>query len=150
MPGRPRAYPLVHHAVNHGHRRFGEDAERRIDERELLGAEFLAHQPGFILPRQQHIAQATLCEARCRTARAGVEHWYLAEQPAHEVLGESLGGPRLALRPGECGQEIPPRTARGLWIRRDHANAGLQQVGPVVNPLWIALAHKEDDRARIG
>jgi hypothetical protein len=54
---------------------------------------------------------------------------------------------QLQLQLGAPGREIvPARAARGLRIRGNDRDAGLHQVGPVVDLLRIALAHQEHDR----
>ena len=58
-----------------------------IDDLEFVGAEFLAREPGLVLPGQQHVAETALGEAGGGAARAGVEHRHLMEQRAHEGLG---------------------------------------------------------------
>jgi hypothetical protein len=44
---------------------------------ELAGAELLDREVGFVLPRDQHVADAALDEGCGRTARAGVENGYI-------------------------------------------------------------------------
>ena len=141
---------LVDHAVHHRDRRLRQDADRGIDDFERIGAEFLPRQPGLVLPGQQHVTQFALHEAVGGAARAGIQHRHLAQQAGHEGLRRRLGRTRLALRERQGGEEIPARAARGLRVRRDHPHARLQQIGPVVDRLGVALAHQEHDRAGIG
>src|SRR5690606_40714837 len=48
--------------VHHGHRRFGEDRQRRRDDLEVVAALFLERQEGLVLPRQQHVADLVVDE----------------------------------------------------------------------------------------
>ena len=45
---------------------------------------------------------------------------------------------------------VPARAAGRLRVWRDDRNARLHQVAPVLDPLWIAFAHQEDDRGGVG
>ena len=102
-----------------------------------------------------------LCKGDGRPASAGVEHGNVAEEFCNEVLGLRLGLghcrgllgigeflqvaqlPLEHVSPGR--QVIPARPARGLRMRRNHGNARLNQVGPIVNLLWIPLADEKHD-----
>ena len=52
----------------------------------------------------------------------------------------------LLRRPRPRREVVPARAAGGLRVRRDHGDAGLGQVAPVLDALRIALAHQEHDR----
>ena len=55
---------LIDILVDHGHRRLGQNAGRRVDDFELVGAKFLQSQIGFVLPREQDVAQAAKGQPR--------------------------------------------------------------------------------------
>ena len=55
-----------------------------------------------------------------------------------------VGLPLLALR-AVGGHDVPARAAGGERVRRDHLDAGLDQVVPGPDPLRVALADDEDD-----
>ncbi len=134
------------HLVDHGDRRLGEDAERRHDDLELVGAEILHREERLVLPGDQHVADAALRERRRRAARARIEHRHVLIQLRDERLGRGGAAARLLQRPGPGREVVPARAARGLRVRRDHRHAGLRQVAPVLDALGIALAHQEHDR----
>ena len=56
----------------------------------------------------------------------------------------------LALAVLPRGEVVPARAARRLRIRRDDADAGLDQVAPVLDALRVALSHEEHDRRGVG
>ena len=111
-------------------RRLGEDRGRRIDDVELVGAEFVERQIGFVLPGEQHVAQALFGEGDGRAARAGVEHRNVGVEVGDEflVLGFIAAGPGVGPRP--CREIVPARAARGLGVRRDDFDALLDQGRP--------------------
>ena len=101
------------------------------------GAEFVARQPKFVLPVQQHVADLLLGEGDGRAARAGVEHRHVVVEEFRdlrldlgvlidrEVLGGGGGGGGfgLALGRGEImrlgiGQRAPQRQDRPSARRR--------------------------------
>ena len=92
-----------------------------------------------------------LHEGGGRAAGAGVEHRHVLVEPRDEVLGASgLVAARLAERPGPRREVVPARAARGLGVGRDHRDAGLGQVAPVLDALRVALAHQEHDGRGVG
>ena len=57
---------------------------------------------------------------------------------------------RLLQRVAPGRQVVPARAARGLGVGRDHRDAGLHQVVPVLDALGVALAHQEHDGRGVG
>ena len=57
---------------------------------------------------------------------------------------------RLLERVSPGAQIIPARAAGGLGIGRDHRNAGLHQIVPILDVFGIALSHQEHDRRGVG
>ncbi len=141
---------LVDHLVDHRHRRLGENGERGRDDVELVGAEFLHRQIGLVLPGDQHVAEIALDEGGGGAARARVEDGHVLV----DRLDKGLGLAGVAIGAGELigpgGEIIPPRAAGGLRVRRDDADAGLRQIGPVADLLRVALAHQQDDGRGVG
>ena len=141
---------LLHHAIHPGDRRLGEDAERGVDDLELVAAVFLHGEKGFVFPRDEHVTDAALHEGRGRSAGAGVEHGDVLEELSQvlnrlgRVAAVVLRGPR----PG--GKVVPARTAGGLRVGRNDRDAGLDEVAPILDPLGISFAHEKDNRARVG
>src|SRR5690606_23038652 len=133
----------------HRNRRFGQDAERRNHDLHLARSERALRQEGLVLPGEQYVAQTALYVGHRGAACAGVEHRHVAEQLAHVLEGALWRTARLPERPGPGGQIVPTRAAGGLWIRRDHLYAGLDQIAPVPNVLRISLAHQENDRRSV-
>ena len=62
----------------------------RIDDVELVGAEFLADQRRLVLEGDQHVALVALGECGGGAAAAAVEHRHVGEQLADELLGAGL------------------------------------------------------------
>src|SRR3546814_76323 len=60
-------------AVENGDGRLGKDRDRRYDDIELALAELFLRKEGFILPREQHVADAALDEGGRRPAGPAVE-----------------------------------------------------------------------------
>ena len=58
--------------------------------------------------------------------------------------------PNLALAQAQAARIVPARAARGLRVRRDHLDAVLDQVAPVLDALRVALADEEDDGRGVG
>src|SRR3546814_6413026 len=91
--------------------RLGEDRNRRYDDLELVIAELLAREEGFVLPGQQHVAETALHEGRRRAACAGIKHRHVLEQR----LRERLRFRRIVVVRFQCvgisRQEIPARAA---------------------------------------
>jgi hypothetical protein len=141
---------LFHDRVHHGDGRLGQDADGRIDDLEIVGAKLGLRQPCLVLPGDQHIAEAALGETVGGAARAGVEQRHMVQQVAHESLGRGVGGARLALGPGEGGEEVPARAARGLRVGRDDRDIGAHQIGPIADGFRIAGADEEHDSAGVG
>ena len=108
------------------------------------------HQEGLVLPGQQHVAEAALGEGRGRAAGTGVEHRHVAEQVAEIGLGLGLVAAELVQRPAIGREVVPARAARGLGVRRDHRDARLGEVAPVLDALRIALADQEHDGRGVG
>src|SRR5690348_3890453 len=73
--------------VYHRDRRLGQNAERGRYDLDLVGTELLHTEERFVLPGDQHIADAALDEGRGRSARAGVEDRYVLVQTRDELLG---------------------------------------------------------------
>ena len=117
---------------------------------ELVLAKFLERQESFVLPGQQHVAHAALDEGGGGAARPGIEHRHVPEQRGDELAGLLLVAARLFQDVSPGRQIVPARAAGSLGIRRDHDDAGLDQVGPVVDALGIALAHQEHDGGGVG
>src|SRR5690606_12510118 len=95
--------------VDHGHRRLGEDADRRHDDLELALAQLLDRQVGLVLPGDEHIAQAALDEGVGRTPGTRIEYRYVGEQLADELERLVLVTAVLlqGIAPGR--QVVPPR-----------------------------------------
>ncbi|MNY05567.1 hypothetical protein D3C86_1382920 [compost metagenome] len=132
--------------VNHRHRWFGENRQRRHDDVELVGAAlFFQGQEGFVFPGQQYVALTVVDEGNGRAASAGVQHWHVLEQGLYVFLGlgfvAAIGF--QAIGPGR--EEVPARTAGGFRVRRDHRDVILDQVAPVLDAFRVALAHQEHD-----
>ncbi|MNK73376.1 hypothetical protein D3C87_928710 [compost metagenome] len=140
---------LVDHLVDHRHAGLGQDGDGRHDDLELLGAEFLQRQEGFVFPGQQHVAHAALHEGDGRAARAGVEHGHVLVQVADEFLGLGFTAV-LALGEFPGREVVPAGAARGLGVGGDHLHAGLDQVVPVLQALGVALLHQEHDGRGVG
>ncbi|ABA49583.1 hypothetical protein BURPS1710b_2014 [Burkholderia pseudomallei 1710b] len=140
---------LVDHLVDHRHRRLRENARRRHDDLELVGAEFLDRQERLVFPRDQHVADAALHEARRRAARARVEHARVPVQLRDEILRRLRRAARLVLRVCPRGEVVPARAARGFRVRRDDRHARLHEIVPILDALRIALPHEEHDRRRV-
>ena len=134
--------------IDPGDVRLGFDAERRIDNFQgALG--FLHFEMGFILPGQVDVAQVALGEGHGRAARPGVEHQNIVIERADEVLGVLFAA--AALPDGAPGREKTQLAVAGDFrVRRDDADAGLDEIGPIADVLGIALAHDEDDRREVG
>ena len=145
---RPRPL-LVDVLVDDRDRRFGEDAERRRDDLDLVLG-FSEGEIRLVLPRQQDVADAALDERGGRAARAGVQHGNVAIQLRDEVPRLGVVAARLTLGVLPRREVVPPRAARRLRVRRNHRRAGLDQIGPVLDALRIALAHQEHDRGGVG
>ena len=141
---------LVHHLVDHGHGRLGQDRQGRRHDLDLVGAQLLDRQVGLVLPGQQHVAQATLHERVRGAARARVEHGDVLEELRDVVARLLLVAAGLLQGPGPAGQVVPARAARGLGVGRDDLDARLDQVAPVLDALGVALAHQEDDGRGVG
>src|SRR6185437_10740786 len=103
----------------------------------------------FVLPGQQHVADPALHERRGRAARAGVEYGDVAEQLRDEVSRLRVASAVLPLRVLPRGQIVPARAAGRLRVWRDDRDARLHQIAPVLDRLWIALTHQEDNRGRV-
>src|SRR5271167_1178359 len=131
-------------------RRFGQNADRRIDYLELVGAELLERQSRVVLPCDQHVADFALDEGRGRAARAGIKHRHVLVERADERGGLGLVTAVLLQRVAPCRQKIPSRTARGFRIRRDYRDARLHEVVPIVNLLRIPFAHQQHDGRSVG
>ncbi|MNS84121.1 hypothetical protein D3C72_1179340 [compost metagenome] len=139
---------LVHVLVHHSHSGFGQDGDRRGDHVEL-GAEFFFEQVGLVLPGDEHITLVALGKGDGGAAGAGVQHGHVAVQLGDKVLGLRVAA-QLALGELPRGQVVPAGAARGLGVGRDHADAGLDEVVPVLDALGVALAHHENDGGGVG
>ena len=73
---------------------------------------------------------------------------FLKRSPTNSL--RLVGGAEFLQRIAPGRQIIPARAAGGLRIRRDDADAGLDQIVPVLDALGIALAHQEHDRRGVG
>ncbi|MPM54087.1 hypothetical protein SDC9_100860 [bioreactor metagenome] len=140
---------LVHHLVDHGHRRLGQDGQRRRNDLELVRAELLERQEGLVFPGQQYVAHTTLHKGDGGAARACVQHRHVLVQIAHEFLGLVVAAV-LALGEFPRGQIVPARAARSLGVGRDHLHTGLDQVIPVLDALGVALLYQEHDGRAVG
>lgn len=76
----------VHDAIDHGHRRLGQDGDGRGDDVDLVRSQFTGSEECLVLPRQQDVADAALDEGGGRPPRAGVQHRHTLEQFGDEGL----------------------------------------------------------------
>ena len=136
---------LVDDFVDDGDRRLGQDGKAGNHQLDLAGAEFLDGEEGFVLPRQQHVADAALHESGGAAAGTGIQHRHVAEQIGDELLGLGLIAARLLQRPAPGREIVPAGAAGGLRIGRDDLDAVLHQIAPVLDALRVALAHQEHD-----
>ena len=140
---------FLHDAIHNRHRRFSQDADRGCNEFELTFAELFDRKNGFVLPGDQHVANATLHKGRRRAASAGIEHRHVLKERLEKI-------PRLsriarALQLVAIGGEIVPARATGcLRVRGDNRNARLDEIVPVLDALGISLSHEEHDGGRVG
>ncbi len=137
-------------AIHHRDRRLREDRDGRNNDLELVRAKLGECQERLVLPGQEHIANAALREGRRRSPRCRVEHRHIAQKRRDIRPHLRLILVEGALRKGPGRKIVPARPAARLRVRRDHRNAGLHQIGPVLHTLRIALAHKEHDGRGIG
>ena len=136
---------FVDDLVDNADRRFGKDGDRRRDQIELVGAEFLERQIGFVFPGDQHVANAALDKGGGRAAGAGIQHLDVGEQLFDEIPGAGLGAARLLERVTPCREVVPAGAAGGLGVGGDDGDAGFDQVVPVMDFFGVALAHQEHD-----
>ena len=141
---------LVDHDVDQRHRRLGQDRKVGHHDLELVGAELLQDQEGFVLPVDQYIADSTLGEGRGGAARTRIEYRHVLIDGLDELPRGRLValGPVELIGPG-C-EVVPTRAAGGLGVRRHHRDARPGEIGPVLDALGVSLAHDEDDRRCIG
>src|SRR5471032_1192648 len=129
---------LVDHLVDHGHRRLGQNADRRRDDLYLVRAQLLDRQISLVFPRDQHIADAALDEGGGGAARAGIEHRHVFIQFFQEFAGRRVAASRLAQRVAVGRQVVLAGAARSFRVRRDYGHARLDQIVPVLDALGIA------------
>ena len=136
--------------VDDRHRRLGQDRARRIEDFVLVASRFLQDQMGFVLPRQQHVADAALGEGHRRTTRARIQHRHILVEIGNERLG------LVSIAAGLLGGIVPGRqigpagAPRCLGIGRDHLDVRLHQIVPVPDLLGIAFAHQKNDGRGVG
>ena len=142
--------PPVDHLVHHRHDRFGHDGERGHDDLQPV-------RPIWRTARLASSSQAISTSPWLRWAkvmvlpRAPVSSTGTCLYSSGDIgLGLGLVAAVGLQRPAQGRQVVPARAARGLGVRRDDADAGLDQVGPVVDALRIALAHHEQDGRGVG
>ncbi|MNS96339.1 hypothetical protein D3C72_1306320 [compost metagenome] len=145
----PRAL-LVHDLVDHGHRWFSQDGQRRHHDVELVRTQFFKRQEGFVFPGQQHVAHTAFHEGGGGAACARVQHRYVLEQITDVGARLVFAAAVLFQRVGPRGQVVPARAARGLRVGGDDLHAVLDQVVPVLDAFGVALAHQEHDGRGIG
>ncbi len=133
----------------HGHVRLGEEADRRIDDLDLA-PDLLDLEVRLVLPGEVDVADPLLGEGRRRGARAEVEHRRLLVELRHELERVGLASRRAASpsprRRGTMSLPLPEVFGFG----RDDLDAGLDEVGPVLDALRVALADDEHDRRGVG
>src|SRR5690606_768084 len=95
-------------------------------------------------------AYAALHEGVGGAPGAGVEHGYVLEQLADEVLGCGFVATAFfeGVAPGR--QVVPARAAGGRGVWRDDFDTGLDQVLPIDDALGVAFAHQEHDGRGVG
>src|SRR6266511_864622 len=121
--------------------------DRRLRDHEVRRLALGERELRLVFVREQHVALAAE-ERLQRLARALVLHGDVVEERV-EVLDRLRV--RLALAPLRAvrGHHVPAGAARGERVRRDHVDARLDQVFPVLDVLRVAVADDEDDdRAR--
>ena len=96
-------------------------------------AELVDREQRLVLPRDQHVADARArrrwWSSRARRNRAPARSCRAAVTKALRLRGVAAG---LLERVGPGRQVVPARAARGLRIRRDHGDAGPDQIVPVL------------------
>ena len=80
---------LLGDLLDHGHRRFGQNAQGRSHDVEFVRAKLFDRQMRLVFPGQQNVPDAAFRERRCGTARAGIENRYVFVKPLHKIA--SLG-----------------------------------------------------------
>src|SRR5712691_7103902 len=131
--------------IHYAHRRLRENARGWHDDVELVFAEFIAGEQDLIFPIDQNVADAALDEGGGGAARPGVEHGDVLVEAANEILRPGFVAAGTAPGATPVGQGIPAGAAGGLGIRGDDGDARFDEVIPVFDPLWVALAHQEND-----
>src|SRR5262245_63641925 len=115
---------LISYLCDDGDWRFRDDADRWRDDLDLAFG-LRKGQVRLVIPREQHVADASLDEGRRCATGAGVEHGDVLEQGRDELfrLGVVATGLPLRVLPGS--QVVPARATGRLRVGRDHANSRL-------------------------
>ena len=140
---------LVSYFIYHSYGRLGKDALGRSHHFELVRPQFVYGQEGLILPGQEHVTKPTLYEGVSGTAGSGIKYRHILEEFGNEIFG--LGIVTARLMQGKCpgSQVIPAGAAGGFGIWSNHRHTRLDEVIPVLDFLWISLAHQKDDSGGI-
>jgi len=85
----------VYVGVDDGDRRFGEDARRRYDQLILAGRHLPGDEQGFVLPDNEHVADAALGEGGGGAASATVEGGDILVDLGDEGLRACIGAAGL-------------------------------------------------------
>ncbi len=133
--------------IDPGDRGLGEDTDWRIDDFEFVLV-FRDLPQGFVLPRQMHVADLLDGKGSGGAAGARVGDHDVAQQGSDEVGRLRVAAAARRHRtPG--GEHTQLAVARGARIGIDDLDVIFDQVGPVVDALWIVLVDDEHDRRRV-
>src|SRR6266516_4946031 len=103
------------------------DQDRRLRNHELDGLTLLLREDGFVLVREEDVTAARKKRPQ-PFARAGrLRDDMLPE--LHEIVDGLLRCLAIAKCTAVNGHHVPAGAARREWVRRDHLDAGLEQVG---------------------
>src|SRR5439155_13726433 len=131
-------------------RRFGKDAARRPDDLETVLWHLANREQGIILPGDQDIAEPASNKADGRATRARIEHRHLPIEASYEFTRPALVAAAGVKRVGPSREVVPPRAPRGFRIGGNDFDARFDEIGPVADLLWVALAHQKHDGRGVG
>src|SRR4051794_27623719 len=119
------------------------DQDRLVRDRVVDVLACLLRRDRLVLVRDQHVALAA------GEGREGVTGALVLHRDVLEQLAEEVGRLGLALALGDLaavrGHHVPAGATGAERVRRDHLHAGLDQVGPALDVLRVALADGEHD-----
>src|SRR5262249_51178088 len=84
-------------------------------------------------------------ESGRRSACARIQNRHVSVKLLQEILRFVLAVVVVLQSVCPSGQVVPTRSSRGLRVRSNNGDIGLDQIVPILDLLRIALAHKEHD-----